>query len=211
MAHAPITARLVELVHEAREAEPLSERKREMLQAALRIVTQGGFEALSLRRVGLEVGVKLPSVQHHFGTKDGLVAALVNWALEWYSSELLRLLGEHDDDPERAFRRVVDYFVTDLGRRSGAEPHLWAYSMHDEHARKHRARYLLIYREFVYDLLTRLGTIDSEPTRWHRAAQICALIEGMYLLTGDAVPDDLAGYEAELQSTICSLAGVGPA
>ena len=134
----PLTARLAEMVELVRDRQPLTERKREILQAALSIIVEGGFESLSLRRVADEVGVKLPSVQYHFGSKDGLVGALYQWALDWYSSELLQLVAANPGDPEKAFRQIIDYLVKDLDRRTGIEPHIWAYAMHSSDAAAHR-------------------------------------------------------------------------
>ena len=200
--------RLLKLMEETREATPLSTRKREMLQATLRIIQRGGFEALSLRRVAEQVGVKLSSVQYHFGNKDGLIAALINWALDWYSQELLELVVENDDDPQRCFHAIIEYLVDDLERRTGTEPHLWAYAMHSTEAANHRERYLLVYRTFLFELLTRLGTIQSKKTRWLRAASISALIEGSYQLLGNGLPGDLKGYAKELKTTIYELGGL---
>lgn len=200
--------RLIELMEQTRESAPLSARKREMLQATLRIIQRGGFEALSLRRVAEHVGVKLSSVQYHFGNKEGLIAALINWALDWYSQELMQLVVDNDDDPKRCFHAIIDYLIDDLDRRTGTEPHLWAYAMHSPDAASHRERYLLIYRAFLFELLTRLGTIRSKKTRWLRAASITALIEGSYQIMGHGLPDDLKGYAQALKKTICELGGL---
>jgi len=179
-----------------------------MLQAGLRIIQRGGFEALSLRRVAEHVGVKLSSVQYHFGNKSGLIAALINRALDWYSQELLELVVTHEDDPKRCFRAIINYLVDDLARRTGTEPHLWAYAMHSSEAASHRERYLLVYRTFLYELLTRLGTIKSNKIRRLRAASISALIEGSYQLLSNGRPGDLHGYTQELKVMIGELAGL---
>jgi len=203
-----ITTRLIELMEQARDTPPLSSRQREMLQATLRVIQSGGIEALTLRRVADEVGVKLSSVQYHFGNKDRLIGALVNWALEWYSKELLQLVADYDDDPRECFVQIIEYLVDDLDRRTGTEPHLWAYAMHNEEAALHRERYLLIYREFLFELLTQMGTIESENTRWLRASNISALIEGTYQLISNGVPDDLIDYAPVLKSSIWQLGGI---
>ncbi len=200
--------RLLKLIEDTRDPVPLSPRKREMLQATLRIIQRGGFEALSLRRVAEQVGVKLSSVQYHFGNKDGLIAALINWALDWYSQELMELVIKHENDPQRCFQAIIDYLVDDLARRTGTEPHLWAYATHSAEAANHRERYLLVYRTFLYELLTRLGTIRSKKLRWMRAASITALIEGSYQLLGNGIPGDLNGYTRQLKTTIYELVGL---
>lgn len=208
MSPRPNNQRLLKLIEQTREPAPLSARKREMLQATLRIIQRGGFEALSLRRVAEQVGVKLSSVQYHFGNKDGLIAALINWALDWYSQELLELVVKHEDNPTRCFKAIINYLVDDLARRTGTEPHLWAYAMHSSEAASHRERYLLVYRSFLYVLLTRLGTIKSNKVRRLRAASISALIEGSYQLLSNGRPGDLHGYTKELKAMIFELVGL---
>jgi AcrR family transcriptional regulator len=47
-----------------------------LLDAAERIAGEGGLEALSVRRVGKEVGTTTRAVYSLFGSKDGLVVAL---------------------------------------------------------------------------------------------------------------------------------------
>ncbi|MEU1209877.1 helix-turn-helix domain-containing protein [Nocardia sp. NPDC005825] len=49
-----------------------------MVEAAERLIARQGFAALSLRQVGAEAGQRNNSAaQYHFGTKDGLLEAIV--------------------------------------------------------------------------------------------------------------------------------------
>jgi AcrR family transcriptional regulator len=49
-----------------------------IVRAAETILARGGEEALSIRELCARVGVTAPTVYHHFGDKDGLVAEVVD-------------------------------------------------------------------------------------------------------------------------------------
>jgi AcrR family transcriptional regulator len=75
----------------------------ELLDAAIRVVTQDGFGALTLDAVAREAGVSKGGLTHHFATKDALITAM----LEHFAQRLLRELDRFAaDDPELPGRRV---------------------------------------------------------------------------------------------------------
>ncbi len=49
-----------------------------ILQAAVDLADQGGLEALSMRKLGQELGVEAMALYHHFASKDGLVDGMVD-------------------------------------------------------------------------------------------------------------------------------------
>jgi AcrR family transcriptional regulator len=49
-----------------------------MLDAALALLDEGGSGALTMRALGESLGVNPMTVHHHFGSRDGLVAALAD-------------------------------------------------------------------------------------------------------------------------------------
>lgn len=57
----------------ARPSTPLITRET-TVQAALRIIDEDGLEALSLPRLARELNVKAPSLYHHFGDKNDILA-----------------------------------------------------------------------------------------------------------------------------------------
>jgi len=79
--------------------------------AAEAILARGGEDALSIREVCARVGVTAPTVYHHYGDKDGLVAAVVDACF----AEFDRALGDGPmpTDPVEAlawaFERYVAY------------------------------------------------------------------------------------------------------
>jgi len=53
------------------------EARRTILDAAGEIVMEEGAEAFSMRRLAARCGYTLPTIYHHFGDKQGLIAALL--------------------------------------------------------------------------------------------------------------------------------------
>jgi AcrR family transcriptional regulator len=92
-------------------ASPRSTTREAILAAAEAILARGGEDALSIRELCARVGVTAPTIYHHFGDKEGLVAEAVDACF----AEFDRALADGDEpaDPIDAlsweFERYVDY------------------------------------------------------------------------------------------------------
>jgi len=88
--------------------------KDQILRAARLVLQRDGAAALSIRGVASEAGVNLALVHYHFGSRDGLLLAV----LEHLNAELLdrqRALYESTDAPLAAkWQQAVDYYRQDL-------------------------------------------------------------------------------------------------
>jgi TetR/AcrR family tetracycline transcriptional repressor len=84
--------------------------RRQVLSAALALVDRDGLDALSLRRLGAELGVDPMAIYRHVEGKDGLEAGLAE--LLW--DEVAR--PEPNEDPLAALRRLARS-LRDLFRR----------------------------------------------------------------------------------------------
>src|SRR4029450_3765131 len=93
--------------------EPAGSTREAILAAAERIVSRGGEEALSIRELCARVGVTAPTIYHHFGDKDGLVAEVVDACFAEFDHALAT--GPAPADPVEAlgwgFERYVAYGV----------------------------------------------------------------------------------------------------
>ena len=83
------------------------ERQTEILEAFKRCITENGIEKSSLRCVAAEAGVTQPLLSHHFGSRAGLVEALVHYVLSQYDEDMERDLASvsEQDDAEA----LLDY------------------------------------------------------------------------------------------------------
>ena len=69
------------------------EARRAIVEAARTVFAERGFRAGSLRDVGERAGVSAANVVHHFGSKEGLLLAVLEARDERNGEELLRLFG----------------------------------------------------------------------------------------------------------------------
>ena len=87
-------------------------RRDEVLRAATEHALDHGLAGLSLRKVAETVGVSHATLVHHFGTKDGLVAEIVDLVL----ARSLTVPDLSDDDPD-PLETVWQRGTSDDGRR----------------------------------------------------------------------------------------------
>jgi AcrR family transcriptional regulator len=84
-----------------------------IVRAAEAILARGGEEALSIRELCTRVGVTAPTIYHHFGDKNGLVAEVVDACFAEFDHALAT--GPAPADPVDAlswgFERYVAYGV----------------------------------------------------------------------------------------------------
>jgi AcrR family transcriptional regulator len=62
----------------------MSERKQQILQAAINIIVEQGYGALTMRALARADGIKLGALQYHFKTKDDMLRALVSYLADEY-------------------------------------------------------------------------------------------------------------------------------
>ncbi|WP_119155098.1 TetR/AcrR family transcriptional regulator [Caldimonas tepidiphila] len=65
-----------------------------ILDAAERLFVEHGYETTSVRLVTLAAGVNIAAISYHFGSKEGLIRAVLRRRLEALNRERLRALDE---------------------------------------------------------------------------------------------------------------------
>lgn len=80
--------------------------KDRLLRAAAELLDAAPGEPVSTRAVCERAGVAAPTLYHHFGSKQGLLDAVVEFGLGQYAAQ-----GDADDDPVSDLRRGWDQHV----------------------------------------------------------------------------------------------------
>lgn len=96
--------------------------KERILVASEELVARDGFDGVSLRDITAAAGVNLAAVHYHFGSKDGLVDALITRYIRPINLERLRLLDQIEAEfGERPVpvERVLEAFMRPLVDRLG--------------------------------------------------------------------------------------------
>ena len=91
-------------------------RSRELvLDAAERIMAEHGFEAATLARVVTEAGIPMSSVYHYFGSKDGILLAVMERGADRFFADLPDL-DRRAGRPAQHLARIVSATVRTLER-----------------------------------------------------------------------------------------------
>ncbi|PRY13524.1 TetR family transcriptional regulator [Kineococcus rhizosphaerae] len=88
-------------------------RREELLQAATEHVVAEGLAQASLRRVAEGVGVSHAALLHHFGTREDLLAEIVERVL----TRAFSAPGLHEGDPDGPLRALWRHATAEPGRR----------------------------------------------------------------------------------------------
>ncbi|MFE6098272.1 TetR/AcrR family transcriptional regulator [Streptomyces massasporeus] len=78
-----------------------------VLTCAAALAAQGGFDALSVAALSAASGVSNGSIYHHFGSKDGVLAALLVEIIENYQHAVLGVLDNLPDDAQAGVHGIV--------------------------------------------------------------------------------------------------------
>jgi TetR/AcrR family transcriptional regulator len=92
-----------------------------ILQKALELFSERGYDATSVREICAAAGITKPTLYHFYGSKEGVYRAIVEGALERFTADLIRALsgeGSLRDHLSRMSRAYVDAAVRepDLAR-----------------------------------------------------------------------------------------------
>src|SRR6266540_4211983 len=118
------TERSSEVREEKSRREPLTRER--IIRAALRIMDEEGFEAVSMRRIGRELGVEAMSLYNHVQDKEDI--------LEFVTLELGLMVGGPDDEAHaQAHQEMARLLASaDLPRMREAMPHFMNCDLADQ-------------------------------------------------------------------------------
>jgi AcrR family transcriptional regulator len=103
----------------AKQPKPLDDVRTRTLRAATRLIAERGFDGMSLQDVADEVGVRKPSLLHHFPSKDALRAAVFEQMLQHWNvalPKILRAASSGEDQFDGVLDELVRFFTDDPDR-----------------------------------------------------------------------------------------------
>lgn len=100
----------------------MSDRKQEILQAAIKIIADEGYSSLSMRALARASGMKLGALQYHFRTWETMLRALVDYIDAVYKSAFDSMVPE-DEFP--GVRQIVIFVLDDFAGDSLSSDRLW--------------------------------------------------------------------------------------
>lgn len=100
------------------------EARRVILDAAEARLRAGGPEALRLQDIAADVGISHPAILHHFESRDGLIDALENRAMQRLEDELVEILRDAPANEDTVLGLLERVFAT-LGDAGHARVLAW--------------------------------------------------------------------------------------
>lgn len=159
-AHAPIRRR----TQQARTAE--SERR--IIESARRLFSTQGYNRTTLAEVGTQAGYTAGLVSHRFGSKQGLLKAVLAWSADHFVEQQV-MPALKDARPRDAITRYVEIYVTQAMRRNSVLHTLYA---------------------ITNEALTAVPEVRGEVSLIHRASkQALASIVAAGIAAGEFAPN----------------------
>ena len=109
----------------SRRRRPVDEARREMLDAATRLLVDGGPDAVRVQVVARMVGVTDAGVHYHFGSREALLDAVLRDVARQLKADLAAVAAGWDDQGDVDLRRLLDELDDAYRRRDYARLIAW--------------------------------------------------------------------------------------
>lgn len=96
--------------------------KQRLLEAAMKVFSQKGFQASSMRAITREAGTSLSAANYHFGSKEELLRAALHARADVLNARRLKLLNQATGGEGGSFsvEAVLDAFIRPVFERQAA-------------------------------------------------------------------------------------------
>ena len=188
------------------------DRRRDIIEAARKILAEKGSAALSLRQVADRVGIRLASLQYHIPTKADLINALVDDVRNCYNAPLREITDSKEDDPETILANVIRWIKSpkdpEWGLVNKLEVQLWAMAYIDPEVAEAENKFYRIYRRFLAQLIHNINPKLNLEVAIQRGALMSVMIDGCSIILSEHRSSDpeLDGLIDELVETSLELA-----
>jgi AcrR family transcriptional regulator len=175
--------------------------KERIIAAAIEQLMEEGYRSLTFRRVARRAGVSIGNLQHHFESKEKLLAEMIDTVITGYLDEFEVML-DSEESPTEQLTSVVTAVVEDLTTRETTMffPELWSLANHEPAVEalmtQMYGRYISIYKRII-----RRINPDLKPAQVERAALFfAASLEGHTMFLGHGK------YASDMHSDIAKIA-----
>ncbi len=139
--------------------------KQTVLKAALKVFAQEGFSNAKLRDIASLAGTTHSLIRHHFGSKDDLWKAVVDYGLNLQEKNILRIIKSRESaDAVELFKDFIKSYVSTIAKN----PELSKILLHDNSRSSPHLDYLIERQKQLHSII--------EPV--FKNAQKCGYFKG---------------------------------
>ena len=134
-----------------KQSREVSEKtKKTVLKAALKVFAQAGFYNAKLREIADLAGTTHSLIRHHFGSKDDLWKAVVDYGLNLQEKNLLRILKSRKSaDAVELFKDFIASYVSTIAKN----PELSKILLHDNSRTSPHLDYLIERQKQLHGII----------------------------------------------------------
>lgn len=161
-----------------------------ILHAALHILIEEGFRAMSMRRVASACGMRLGNLTYHYPTREDLVRDLLDSVIRAYEDEFETIVHMPGVPPEVRLAEVCALILEDIRTKKTTRffPELWALSNHDPFVLERTQELYVRARQPVVEIIAEMRPDLPAEEREALAIFISASMEGTTIFAGHDKP-----------------------
>ncbi|RMF08426.1 MAG: TetR/AcrR family transcriptional regulator [Alphaproteobacteria bacterium] len=158
----------------------------EILEAALDVLLDEGYQALTMRRIAKACGITVGNVTYYYKSKDDLVRDLLTGVLESYMDIFDHIASDTTKTAEEKFVTVIRLLLEDITSKKTTHlfPQLWALSNHDPFIAECVDEMYTGARAVLNRMIPEINPNLSEEEQKLVALFVSASIEGMTVFAG---------------------------
>lgn len=160
---------------------------REMiLRAALGILIDEGYQAMSMRRVASACGLKMGNLTYHFASREDLVRELLDAVIRSYEVEFDAIMHMPGIPPEERLSEICRMVLEDIRTKKTTHlfPELWALSNHDNFVLDRVQELYERARKSLNDVVAEMRPDLNAEQRSAMVLFISASMEGLTVFAG---------------------------
>lgn len=105
--------------------------KDKILEATLEIISNEGFQNVTVRKIAVRAGVNVAAINYHFGSKDNVI----NEALEYLmvqARDIFKCLKNHRETPEQRLKNLIEKLARNFSKYPDQIKYLIYQSIHEQ-------------------------------------------------------------------------------
>jgi AcrR family transcriptional regulator len=176
------------------------ERLLQIREAALEILIEDGYAALSLREVARRCNVHVGAISYYYKSRSDLFQDTINLVLENYSKPFFAIMRDASRAPRDKLQAIIELLLDDMQSKQTTRlfPHLWVLANHDEFAARTVESIYVLERVSINNLIAKINPGLGVRERETLAVFISASVAGSTMFVGHDKPwsSELSLYKA---------------
>jgi AcrR family transcriptional regulator len=166
------------------------DRVAQIIETALEIILESGYQALTLREVARRCKVQIGAISHYYKSRAILLQDVINSVMVPYSENFRAIEHAPDATPEQKLERLIRFLLEDIQTRRTTRlfPHLWVLANHDEFVAKAVDSVYILERATFTKLIAEINPGLNAIERETLAVFVSSAVAGSTMFVGFEKP-----------------------